>query len=247
VSTGLCRGQHCGITAGVAGVWRAGADAFHSVGGQVLRVSRNAQTVDARFFVVNAGRDYQQQRGCAFAKGGEANGPVTIRVNNSGMAELAPIGRTDRAMWDRILGTNLTGPFLCTQAVVPDMIAAKFGRIVNIASIAGLGGAKYLCAYTASKHGVVGLTRALAEELFDYGITVNAVCPGYTESAMLDQALQNIVAKTGLSEDGARERLAKSNPGGRIVTPEEVAEVVLDYCTSLMNGQCMILPTGVVV
>ncbi|MDP9018512.1 MAG: SDR family oxidoreductase, partial [Candidatus Eremiobacteraeota bacterium] len=224
----MIQGQHALVTGGGRGIGRAIADALYAHGAKVSIVSRSAEAVDAPFFKANADIADQSQIERAFTKAREANGPITILVNNSGIAESAPIGRTDRAMWDRILATNLTGPFLCTQAVVPDMIAAKFGRIVTIASIAGLGGAKYLAAYTASKHGVVGLTRALAEELFDYGITVNAVCPGYTESAMLDQALHNIVAKTGLSEAGAREHLAKSNPGGRIVTPHEVADVVVD-------------------
>ncbi|MBC5815897.1 MAG: SDR family NAD(P)-dependent oxidoreductase, partial [Candidatus Eremiobacteraeota bacterium] len=163
-----------------------------------------------------------------------------------GVAESAAIRRTGRAMWDRIIATNLTGPFLCTQAVVQGMMDKKWGRIINIASIAGLHGSSYLTAYTASKHGVVGMTRALAAELETYGITVNAICPGYVETDMLELAVRNTVASTGMTVEAARQTLAQMNPEGRIVTPQEVAETVIDYCASLMNGQAVILPGGAI-
>jgi len=145
-------------------------------------------------------------------------------------------------MWERMIGANLTGAFFCTRAALADMMAAEYGRIVNIASTAGLHGAPYLAAYTASKHGLIGLTRALAAELKGSGITVNALCPGYTDSPMLELAIGNITAKTGKSEEEARKQLAQMNPGGRIATANEVADAVVELCESDRSGEELVLP-----
>lgn len=178
----------------------------------------------------------------AFAAAREQLGPVAILVNNAGQAESAPFGKTSLDLWQRMLAVNLTGSFLCTQQALPDMLAAGWGRIVNIASTAGLKGYAYVSAYTAAKHGVVGLTRALALEVARKGVTVNAVCPGYTETDILRESIANVVEKTGRSADEVRAQFAAGNPQGRIVQPEEVADAVRWLCrdaSAAVNGQAM--------
>jgi len=174
-------------------------------------------------------------------------GALDILVNNAGHAESAPFRRTDPALWSRMIETNLTGTYLCTRAVVNGMVERKRGRIVNVASTAGLTGYAYVTAYVAAKHGVIGLTRALALELARSGVTVNAVCPGYTETEMLAESVSNIVSKTGRSEEEARAQLVASNPQGRFVQPEEVASSVIWLClpeSSAITGQAIAVAGG---
>jgi NAD(P)-dependent dehydrogenase (short-subunit alcohol dehydrogenase family) len=163
----------------------------------------------------------------AFAAARERSGAIGILVNNAGQAESAPFGKTDLAAFQRMIAVNLTGTFLCTREALPDMLAARAGRIVNVASTAGLIGYAYVSAYCAAKHGVVGLTRALALETAKRGVTVNAVCPGYTETDIVRDAVANIMQKTGKSGPEAREALTARNPQGRMVQPGEVADTVL--------------------
>lgn len=174
-------------------------------------------------------------------------GDIGVLVNCAGEAPSAPFEKTDRALWDRVIGINLTGMFLVTQAALPSVRRAGAGRIINIASTAGLVGYAYVSAYCASKHGVIGLTRALALELAKTEITVNAICPGFTDTPLLDGAITNITEKTGRSADEARSALAKSNPQGRLVTPEEVANAVL-WLTApearAVTGQAIVVAGG---
>jgi NAD(P)-dependent dehydrogenase (short-subunit alcohol dehydrogenase family) len=178
-------------------------------------------------------------------------GPVNILINNAGQASSQPFAKTDAALWQQMLNVNLTGTYHCIQAVLPGMLeAAKSGtpgRIVNIASTAGLKGYAYVSAYVAAKHGVVGLTKALALELARKGVTVNAICPGYTETDIVREAVQNIVGKTGKSESEARQALAANNPQQRLVQPQEVAQSVLWLCAAgsdAINGQAIAIDGG---
>lgn len=183
----------------------------------------------------------------AFNGAVHALGDVAILVNNAGQAESQPFTKTDLGLWQRMLSVNLTGTFLCTQAALPGMLEAGWGRIVNIASTAGLKGYPYVSAYCAAKHGVVGLTRSLALELARKNITVNAVCPGFSKTEMLEASIANIVQKTGRTPAEARAELARHNPQGRLVEPTEVAQAVLWLClpgSAALTGQAIAVAGG---
>jgi len=174
-------------------------------------------------------------------------GAAGILVNNAGAAESAPFERTSLALWNQMLAVNLTGAFLCARAVLPAMKKAGSGRIVTVASTAGLKGYDYVAAYCAAKHGVIGMTRALAGEVARKGVTVNAVCPGFTETPMLEESIANIVAKTGMDADAARKTLTATNPQGRLVSPAEVADAVAWLCraeSGSMTGQAIAVAGG---
>ncbi|MGD9942979.1 MAG: SDR family NAD(P)-dependent oxidoreductase [Burkholderiaceae bacterium] len=174
-------------------------------------------------------------------------GPVQILVNNAGQAESAPLQRTSLELWNRMIAVNLTGTFLCSRAALPDMLAARSGRIINVASTAGLVGYAYVAAYAAAKHGVVGLTRSLALETARRGITVNAVCPGYTETDLLRESIANVMSQTGRSAEQARAEFTAGNPQARIVQPAEVADAVRWLCgdgAAAMTGQSISVSGG---
>jgi NAD(P)-dependent dehydrogenase (short-subunit alcohol dehydrogenase family) len=183
----------------------------------------------------------------AFAKAREHFGPVHILINNAGQAASAKFTDTDEALWNRIMAVNVNGTYLCTRQAVPDMLQVGFGRIVNVASIAGLRGGAYISAYVASKHAVIGLTRSLALEFATRNITVNAVCPGYTDTDIVRDAIANIMRKTGRSEADALASLVATNPQRRLITPEEVAHSVSWLCgpgAESITGQSIVVAGG---
>jgi len=247
-------GQHALVTGGSRGIGAAIAAELAQAGARLSLFGRDAERLQAQARRLGEGVhtevcDVSEPEAVARAiqRAEAVLGPVRILVNNAGQAESQPFLKTDRALWERMLSVNLTGAFLCTQAVLPGMLRAGGGRIVNIASTAGLKGYPYVAAYCAAKHGLIGLTRSLALELARKNITVNAVCPGFTETELLQASLTQIVQKTGRSPDEARAELTKTNPQGRLVTPQEVAQAVLWLClpgSAAINGQAIAVAGG---
>ena len=172
----------------------------------------------------------------AFVSAKAAFGPATILVNNAGAARSAAFADTDASLWHEMLAVNLTSAYLCCTHALPDMRTTGYGRIVNVASTAALQGYAYVSAYCAAKHGLLGLTRALAVEYATTGVTINAVCPGFTDTPMLDAATKHIESTTRHTQASAKERLAASNPQKRLLTVGEVAQAVAFLCGTQSNG-----------
>jgi NAD(P)-dependent dehydrogenase (short-subunit alcohol dehydrogenase family) len=250
--TALTRSSHALITGGGRGIGREIASTLAKAGATVTVLGRQRNALeatvaggDAHGFVVADVAD-EASVGKAIAEVATRQ-PIDILVANAGAAESAPFARTDAAMFQRMMNVNLMGVVHAARSVVKPMVERKQGRIVAIASTAGLKGYSYVSAYCAAKHAVVGFVRALALELATTGVTVNAVCPGFTDTDLVVGSLDLIMKKTGRSRDEAVAELAKHNPQGRLVTPAEVADTVLWLCgagASAVTGQAIAVAGG---
>jgi NAD(P)-dependent dehydrogenase (short-subunit alcohol dehydrogenase family) len=235
--------RHAVVTGGGKGIGAEIARELRRLGADVSLLGRTEATLKAVAAELGGKSGYvvcdltePDAVSAAMATTREARGPVQILINNAGVAASAPLTKTSLEDWNRTFALNATGPFLCAREVVPDMRAVSFGRIVTVASTAGLQGYLYTTAYVASKHAAVGFTRALALELARTGITVNAVCPGFTETDILRDTIDNIVAKTERSAEQASAELAANNPQNRLIDPAEVARVVGFLCLPSSGG-----------
>jgi NAD(P)-dependent dehydrogenase (short-subunit alcohol dehydrogenase family) len=218
------------ITGGGRGIGRAIALAFAREGIRIAVAARTAEQVEQVAHEIGNGAialvcDVADPQSVALMF--ERVGDVDILVNNAGVAESATVVNTTDELWHRHLAINLSGTFYCTRAALPAMLKKGWGRIINIASIAGKTGAPYIAAYSASKHGVLGLTKSIALEVATTGITVNAICPGYVDTDMVTRGVERITSRTGRTAEEALDTLKKMSPQNRLVTVEEVAAVAL--------------------
>ncbi|MBX3702269.1 MAG: SDR family oxidoreductase [Steroidobacteraceae bacterium] len=247
-------GRHALITGAGRGIGAEIARSLAAAGARVTLLARSADqlaqvaaSIPGGAATVVADVTDPEQVGRALLEARAAAGEIQVLVNNAGKPASRAIAKSDEHFWRDIVAVNLDGVYHMTRAVIPGMLAGEWGRIVNVASTAGLRGYAYCTAYCAAKHGVIGLTRALALEVAKSGVTVNAVCPGYTDTGVVRDAIRNISGKTARSEAEARETLVSFNPQQRLVTPAEVANAVLWLCapgSESVNGQSIAIAGG---
>ena len=245
--------HHALITGGGSGIGLAIAKAFLAKGARVTISGRSQERLDQAIEKLAGGTAV---RGDVTApddiarlakQARAASGPVSCLVNNAGIAESRAFAEADQEHWDRTIAINLTGAYRTTKAFLEDLLAAEDGRIINIASTAGLKGFAFIAAYTASKHGLVGLTKSLALEFAETRLTVNAICPGFTDTAMAENAITNIMKLTGRERDDVTKRLLSSNPQGRLIDPGEVAAAACWLAgrdASSVNGETVSISGG---
>jgi len=251
-ATQLLAGRHALVTGGSRGIGAAITRALVAHGARVTitgrdqkRLAQAAHDFGAEFVVGDVTDQGAVQH--AFESATKLFGRVEILVNNAGQATSASFLKTEVELWRRMLTVNLDGTFYFTRAALPGMLEAGWGRIVNVASTAALVGYAYVSAYCAAKHAVVGLTRALANEVATKGVTVNAVCPGYTDTDMVRDSVEKIREKTGKTKDAIVAELTSRNPQKRLILPEEAANAVVWLClpgSEAINGQAIVVAGG---
>ncbi len=251
-------GRHAVVTGGGRGIGQAIAIEIARLGADVTLMGRDKTALEAhaekirdvcqvKAEAVPADMSQPESIRAAFETAAERMGAVSVLVNNAGIAYAAPLLRTSPDKWNELISVDLTAPFLCIQQVLKPMTAGGFGRIVNVSSTAGLTGYAYVTAYCAAKHGLVGLTRALAMEVAKSGVTINAVCPGYTDTDIVANTVGNIAGKTGRTPEQALTELLVHNPQGRLIKPEEVAAAVGWLClpgSQSITGQSIVIAGG---
>ena len=254
---GALTGRRAVITGGGRGIGAAVAEALVEQGASVVVSARSTDEIEAvaaglrerggRAWAITCDVTDPEQIADLAASAHDEMGGVDILVNNAGIARSAPLKALTLAEWNLILTVNATGVFLCTQALLPGMIERGWGRVVNIASIAGKMGAPYIAAYSASKHAVIGFTRSVAMETATTGVTVNAVCPGYVDTPMTQDSVRNIVDKTGHDAESVLKNLRATSPQNRLMESEEVAYLVVSLCDERargVTGQALVLDGG---
>jgi NAD(P)-dependent dehydrogenase (short-subunit alcohol dehydrogenase family) len=254
VSGPTLKGRHALVTGGGRGIGTAVAVRLVAEGARVTLLARTQEQLDEVATALGEAAqsvcaDVSDGAGLTLAceRAAQSFGPIDILINNAGQARSAPLHKAPEELWHAMLAVNLTGTYNGMRAVLPSMLERNFGRIVNVASTAGLRGYPYVAAYCASKHGVIGLTRAAALEVARSNITVNAICPGFTETAILEESIVNIQKTTGRSAAQAREMLTGTNPQGRLIQPAEVANAVAWLClpgTESVTGQSLSIAGG---
>ncbi len=249
----MLKDKHVVITGGGSGIGASIAEALAKSGAKTTIMGRNYQRLQEKAeqlvqgFAAEVDVTDEEKVNTAFQKAVQQHGVIDILINNAGNAISVPFEKMKAEQWNEMISLNLTGVFHCTQACLPAMKKQKWGRVINIASTAGLKAYAYVSAYCAAKHGVIGLTRSLALETANAGITVNAICTGYTETAITESAIENISLKTGRTKADAREELLKNNPKKRFIQPEEIANTVLWLCqreAASVTGQAISISGG---
>ena len=252
------KGHHALITGGSRGIGAAISNALARLGADISLVARDKEALqmqgeylksefEANISLASADITIEKEIVRSFKASVNTNGPINILINNAGIGKSMPFHKMDLDFWRKTLDLNLTGTFLCTQQVYQSMRDQGYGRIINISSTVGLRGYPYIAAYTASKHAVIGLTRTLALEAVKKGITVNAICPGYTETDLVSEAIDNIANTSGRDKENIKTEIENMSPMGRLVTPEEVAESAAWLClpsSSSITGQAIVVAGG---
>jgi 3-hydroxybutyrate dehydrogenase len=246
------QGRHALITGGGTGIGAAAATHLHAAGAKISLLGRRMEPLERTAKIVDGkpiacdvtDRDAIAR---AFDEARAANGPISFLIVNAGIGDSAPFGRTSRDAWDRIIATNLSAAFDCAQLALPDLLAGEDRRLVFIASVAGLKGAPYAAPYAASKHGLVGLMRSMAAEFATSNMTVNAICPAFVDTPMVDDSAARIARVSKRSEDEARQSLAAMNRHGKLIHPDGVATMILSICLPQsrdVNGAALTIDGG---